>query len=277
MNSPMWINGRQTEQLDASDRGLHYGDGLFETLLIHAGRPVLLTQHLKRLQAGCERLQIPMPENLDQEINAFLLKADAIDAVLKIIVSRGPGGRGYRPPAHPQTTRILQLHPVPPDARTRAEQGIRAMLCQHPLSCNPRLAGLKHLNRLDQVMASSELGEHIDEGLMSDGTGQLIEGTRSNVFLLHQEQWFTPDLRRAGVAGILRSWLLERFAEEDWNVTVGDIPCHWLDETTEMFICNSVLGVWPVTALELESGRRALAVGKLARRAQQLWSGLLKS
>ncbi len=265
----MWINGQPGESIAATDRGLHYGDGLFETLLIHKGQAILLDQHLQRLQQGCTVLDLVFPKCLHEEIQQFLSNRQATDAVLKIVLSRGSGGRGYKPPAVPATVRILQLHPLPTNIASNSQQGISVILCQHPISTNPRLAGLKHLNRLDQVLASMELTEGIDEGLMFDESGFLIEGTRSNIFLASAGKLYTPDLSRAGVAGIMRSWLIKQFASEQIDVEINCIPRAQLEEITEMFICNSVFGIWPVTQLVLADKAVKLPSGPFTLQAQQ--------
>jgi len=265
----MWINGQPGESIAATDRGLHYGDGLFETLLIQKGRAILLDQHLHRLQQGCAVLGLDYPLSLNEEIQQFLDSKQATDAVLKIILSRGSGGRGYKPPALPDPVRILQLHPLPANIARNAERGISVILCQHPVSINSRLAGLKHLNRLDQVLASMELPEGIDEGLMLDDSGILIEGTRSNIFLVLADRLYTPDLSRAGVAGIMRSWLIERFAAQQIDVQISRISNAQLEKISEMFICNSVFGIWPVTQMVLADKTVDLHSGPITRQAQQ--------
>jgi 4-amino-4-deoxychorismate lyase len=264
----MWINGQPGESIAATDRGLLYGDGLFETLLIHKGQAILLDRHLQRLQQGCTVLGLEFPQCLLEEIHLFLNSKQATDAVLKIILSRGSGGRGYKPPVIPDPVRILQLHPLPVDIAHNSEQGISVMLCQQPISTNSRLAGLKHLNRLDQVLASMELSAGFDEGLMFDDSGILIEGTRSNVFMVSAGKLYTPDLSRAGVAGIMRSWLIERFARQQIDIEISRISCGQLERISEMFICNSVFGIWPVTRLVSADKAINLPCGPITRQAQ---------
>jgi len=265
----MWINGKPGESIAATDRGLLYGDGLFETLLIQRGQAILLHQHLLRLQQGCAVLGLDYPQSLHEEIQQFLNSRQAIDAVLKIILSRGSGGRGYKPPVVLDPVRILQLHPLPANIAHNTRQGISVILCQQPVSSNSRLAGLKHLNRLDQVLASMELPDGIDEGLMLDDSGMLIEGTRSNVFIVLGDKLYTPDLSRGGVAGIMRSWLIERFASQRIDVEISHISCEQLEKISEMFICNSVIGIWPVIRLLRTDNTADLPCGSFTRQAQQ--------
>ena len=184
MTPPCWIDGVPAEALPATDRGLQYGDGLFETLALRAGRIVLLKQHLDRLQEGCERLGMAMPDRelLRRELSAAA--SDQSDAVLKLMLTRGSGGRGYRPPSEAKPRRILFLHPWPSYPAAWGEQGIRLHLCRTRLAHQPQLAGIKHLNRLEQVLARAEWDEAdgFQEGLMLDLDGAVVEGTMSNVF-----------------------------------------------------------------------------------------------
>ena len=244
----MLVNGQITDMLPVTDRGLHYGDGLFETVLVRNGEPLLWQRHLDRLQHSCHRLGIPLDTDAVVQDLATLLSGHP-DCILKIIISRGSGGRGYASPATPRTTRILQLHPLPTGNELKAEQGVKILRCLHPVSVNPALAGLKHLNRLDQVLASRELRGH-DEGLMCDPDGHVIEGIRSNLFVLTEQGIVTPDLSRAGVAGIMRSLLIDLFATRGIQVAVRPVDRADVSRARELFVCNSVFGIWPVVSLD---------------------------
>ena len=133
------LNGAGKHFIDVSDRGLQYGDGLFETLEIFQGKPVFFEQHLQRLRMGCSRLLIPEPDCQLLRHEALSLCKDAEHAVLKIIITRGSGGRGYRQPDPIQPTRLLSLHPYPQLPEHFYSQGVVARFCQHPLSINPLL------------------------------------------------------------------------------------------------------------------------------------------
>lgn len=279
----MLVNGQITETLPVTDRALHYGDGLFETVLVRRGVPLLWQQHLSRLQQSCLRLGIPLDnEALARALSTLL--AGRPDGILKIIISRGSGGRGYTPPTNPQTTCILQLHPLPIGNELKAEQGVRLLRCQHPISINPALAGLKHLNRLDQVLASRELQKHDqghDEGLMCDPDGHVIEGIRSNLFVLTGQGIVTPDLSRAGVAGIMRALLIDLFTSHGIHVVVRQVGQADISQARELFVCNSVFGIWPVVALDWHTAEGAgegdgamresmtFRIGDQTRQAQQ--------
>lgn len=246
----MLVNGQVQNNLSLTDRALHYGDGVFETIRVRDGKPALWHQHLARLTHSCDRLEIPLAaDQLEREV-ALLLSNSPDDGILKIIVSRGSGGRGYMPPESPSPTRILQFHPLPAGYDSKASHGIRAMVCNHPISSNSALAGIKHLNRLDQVMASLELRNGADEGLMCDESGHLIEGIKSNVFMITQGRIITPDLISSGVAGIMRAVVIDLLRQMKMQLEVRTIVLPELRSVNEVFVCNSVIGIWPVTCIE---------------------------
>lgn len=264
----MLVNGQHQESLPATDRATHYGDGAFETILIRAGSPVFLSWHLQRLQHASQRLKIPLDlPALQAEMTRLLTEQNPQTGVLKILLSRGSGGRGYMPPEHPLPTRMLQLHPLPEEYARHAAEGIHVTRCKHPLSVNPALAGLKHLNRLDQVMASLELPADAQEGLMCDPDGTLIEGIKSNVFIHDGRQWLTPDLHTCGVNGIMRQWLLQKAAP----VQVTILREEALLAAKEVFVCNSVFGIWPVSSLQWDSHVRHFDIGAKTRHLQSLF------
>ena len=262
------LNGQYKQTLAITDRGLHYGDGLFETLEVIAGRPLFWGQHLERLNRGCRRLQIPECDSAQLQQEGLTLCADAEHAVLKIIITRGSGGRGYRQPAAIQSTRLLGLYPHPEYPQAYAQFGVNLRLCQHPVSINPVLAGIKHLNRLDQVMARAEWhDEDIQEGIMMDPDGNVVEGTMSNIFWIRDGIVFTPDLMRAGIAGIVRQWLLDYCQKNAIAYQIGQYPVAALLQADEVFLTNSLLGLWPVKSLSAQQ----FAVGPVTRQLQQAW------
>ncbi|ADE16172.1 aminodeoxychorismate lyase [Nitrosococcus halophilus Nc 4] len=245
------INGRVTSEIEVADRGLHYGDGLFETIAVCKERAVLYAAHLRRLEEGCRRLAIAVPkrEVLDKEV-ANLCQGIS-QGVLKIIVTRGSGGRGYRPPPQPQPTRILSMHPWPDYPAVSSEYGITLRICRTPLGHNPYLAGIKHLNRLEQVLARSEWDDPmIPEGVMLDSQGYVIGGTMSNLFIVREGNLQTPDLISCGVAGVMRGFILEQALPLDLKVTEYSLTLADLKSAEEVFVCNSLMGLWPVRRFE---------------------------
>lgn len=269
----MLIDGVPGELLPATDRGLAYGDGLFETIRIHRGAPLFLEQHLQRLLAGCARLGIPADLPQWQRWLEHALQDAEPAAVLKLIITRGSGGRGYRPSAAAQPRCIISLHPLPAVTSPDPAAGSKAFVCRQRLALQPALAGIKHLNRLEQVLASREFPDDSwHEGLMLDTADRLVEGTRSNVFLVVDGQLLTPDLSRCGIAGILRGQLQQVFGTA---LEVSDVPASALEQASELFLCNSVLGIWPVTRLRMAAGERELPVGPRTRQAQAWLAGVL--
>lgn len=251
------VNGVETDHVHVGDRGLHYGDGLFETIVIRNGHPLLWERHLKRLGEGCKRLGIPMPNAGDMECDAARVCAGAERAVLKIIVTRGSGGRGYRAPREAVPTRIVAHYPWPDYPDEFCSQGVAVRICGTRLSSNPQLAGLKHLNRLEQVLARSEWDDpNIPEGLMMDSRDRIIEGTMSNVFLVRDGCLLTPDLSECGVSGIVRGVILERSNALSIPCRVTQLTRQDLQEADELFLTNSIIGIWPI--MDLMGTRYAL-------------------
>jgi 4-amino-4-deoxychorismate lyase len=265
------INGQAIDGISSLDRGLLYGDGVFETIAVEDGRPRFWLRHLARLNSGCERLGIPQPQGrrLLEESLAVISGVDR--GVLKILVTRGCTGRGYRPPSDAIPTRIIQLHPWPDDTGSHSGSGVRVRLCRQRLGHNPALAGIKHLNRLEQVLARGEWDDPgIHEGLLLDGDDRLVEGTMSNLFLIRNRVLLTPDLSRCGVAGILRTVVMELAARVPLPLQVRALGLDDLREADEVFLTNSLIGIWPVNAVDDRPYRR----GALTRRLQQLLQGL---
>jgi 4-amino-4-deoxychorismate lyase len=242
------------DQISTHDRGLLYGDGVFETIRCRDGKLLLGALHQQRLLSSCARLGIALdPLAVQSWLDALVDQAPSTDLVLKIIVTRGEGGRGYAPPAVPDYTFIAQWHELPPAIEAAWNNGVDCLLCEHLLSENAATAGIKHLNRLDQVLGSRELlaaGQvcsSVREGLMFDQHQRLIEGTRSNLFMVINHRVCTPDLGFSGVAGVMRQWILQCLAEQDRAVEVVPLTVDSLRLASELFICNSVFGIWPVS------------------------------
>lgn len=243
----MLINGEASSQIAVINRGLAYGDGVFETFRIHAGTLLYADLHLQRLAFGCGRLGIELDlQQVRSELNLALTLASPSEGVLKLIVTRSEGGRGYRPTSA-TSTRIISLYPLPAYLIETPELGIHAFVCNLKLGLQPALAGIKHLNRLEQVLASNEWpNETYSEGVMQDINGYVVEGTRSNIFIVSQGQLMTPALDTCGIAGVMRTVLLDHF---DKNVQIAKISLPQLLGADEVFFCNSVFGIWPLRSL----------------------------
>ncbi|MEO6680823.1 MAG: aminodeoxychorismate lyase [Pseudomonas sp.] len=266
-----WVDGQPADALSLKDRGLAYGDGLFETIAVRGGHPLLLDRHLLRLAQGCSRLAIAADQAV---IRSELLSYAAAlsEGVLKLILTRGDSLRGYAPNPLAQARRILQGNPPATYPAGHAEQGVRLFPCTTRLSKQPLLAGLKHLNRLEQVIARAEWQdtEHA-EGLMLDQVGRVIEGVFSNLFLVRDGVLITADLKRCGVAGVMRAELLFQAESLGIPTQITDISLDQLQWADEVFVCNSVYGVWPVRAYAALSW----SVGPLTRKLQTIARALL--
>ncbi|HJR33290.1 MAG TPA: aminodeoxychorismate lyase [Pseudomonas sp.] len=266
-----WVDGQPADVLSLKDRGLAYGDGLFETIAVRNGQPVLLERHLSRLAHGCSRLALAADQELIR--SELLAYAAALgDGVLKLILTRGDGLRGYAPDPSAQARRILQGNPPAAYPAVHGEQGVRLFPCTTRLSRQPLLAGLKHLNRLEQVLARAEWQdtEHA-EGLMLDQAGRVIEGVFSNLFLVREGVLITADLKRCGVAGVMRAEILFQAESLGIPVQIADIPLEQLQWADEVFVCNSVYGIWPVRAY----AALHWPVGPLTRKLQTIARVLL--
>lgn len=240
------VDGVAQSQVDATDRGLHYGDGLFETLAVFEGKIRCWADHWRRLKEGCQRLGLHCPEQALLEREVFELSEGAPRKVVKILLTRGSGPRGYRIPDKDATRRILTANDWPDYPPQHAQEGVRVRLCQTRLGHNPALAGLKHCNRLEQVLARQEWQDEAEEGLMLDVDGHIIEGTMSNVFLVFNDSLMTPDVSRCGVAGVTRQRIINRAPELGIPVEVARITLNQLHDAQALFLCNTLIGLWPV-------------------------------
>ncbi len=241
------VNGILTDSLPVSDRGLQYGDGVWETIAIQDGQAIQLTAHLSRLTRGMNALAIT---GLDVELlKQEILKHVSVEkkAILKIIITRGSCGRGYSPHGCDQATRILSLHSWPDYPDSYAEAGIDITLCETRLSHNPQLAGFKHLNRLEQVLARAEVDASFQEGLVRDADDNVIEATMSNVFIVKTNgDIATPDLGQCGVEGIARSCIIAELEKMDIAVNTVPLSLEDIEQAQGLFLTNSIIKIWPV-------------------------------
>jgi len=259
------VNGQPAEGVPVRDRGLAYGDGLFETIRVQAGQPKLFERHLQRLEHGVGRLRIPCDlDRLALEVRLFA--AELGEGVAKLIVTRGIGERGYAPNAGAEPTRILLGSASPSYPAHYAQDGIGLYPCATRLAEQPLLAGLKHLNRLEQVMARAEWTDPAyAEGLMRDLGGRVIEGVFSNLFLVCEGRLLTADLSRCGVAGVMRAHIIEHAAPAlGLLLEIRDLDYEELLAADEVFMCNSLYGIWPVHSLDA----RRWSPGAVTRKLQ---------
>ncbi len=269
--SEWYRQGQRVDSAPIGDRGLQYGDGLFETVAIRDGRPRLWRLHVERLQSSCERLGLPAPaaSELESALSSALAasRLDSKTLTAKLLLTAGAGTRGYRrTPALQVTLNVGLFVPGRFDARAYAS-GVQVRLCDTRLAIQPKLAGIKSLNRLEQVLARREWAATEPwEGLMLDTEEKLICGTMSNVFLVREKQYLTPRLDRAGVAGIMRRHVLELLAADGVECRETRVSADDLGTADEVFLTNSQLGAVPVARVD----DRDLAVGQATRRVQRL-------
>jgi len=261
------IDGREARAVSALDRGLHYGDGLFETIACLEHRPRLLERHLARLEAGCRRLALATDlAAVAAEVRE--LAAGAGRAIVKVLVTRGVAtARGYAPSGTERPTRITLRYAWPEDDAHLAQDGVRVRIAATRLGENPALAGLKHCNRLEQVLARAELRDaELAEALMFSSGGRLISGTMSNVFLVHQGRLATPRLDACGVAGVMRAAVLEAAAVAGIPAAEDALGALELERAEEIFLTNALIGVRPVR--ELQGAPREVGAVTRALQAQ---------
>jgi len=244
------INGKREACLSPLDRGFSYGDGVFRTFPVKNNVPVNWDRHYTRLRDDCNALRIvcPLASVLLNDIEHLCQGLDA--CAVKIIVTRGESGRGYAVPPLAQPSRVVIRSPMPDYPVGNSHHGVALHLCETRLGLQPALAGIKHLNRLENVLARMEwLDPALAEGLMLDAAGYVIEGTMSNVFMRLGSRVLTPDLSECGVAGVTRQRILELLPTLGYTVAIEKIPLDVVYTADEVVICNSLLGVWQVRYL----------------------------
>jgi 4-amino-4-deoxychorismate lyase len=236
------------------ERAIVYGDGLFETVLIVDGTPPLWHYHKQRLQVSLLRLGIKADITVIEQ-QVFSLATRTQNALLRIVVARSGGQRGYDPRSVSGCVFTIDNFALPAYTKTLLESGVALHLCRYVLPRNPVLAGIKHINRLDQVMAASEWNRQCEqEGLLLDDTGAVIEGTMSNVFIITNGMLQTPLLNDCGVAGVMRDYIINTLAPElSLAVTVRRLTLNDILASDECFLCNSVFGIWPVSKIGVAS------------------------
>jgi 4-amino-4-deoxychorismate lyase len=242
------VNGEISTFVAATNRGLNYADGIFETIPVHKGRPLRWQAHMDRLGTGCERLGLAMPPQSILLREVQTVSAGLSEAVVKIVLTRKATGRGYMPSDDKNCTRVVSAHMYPFGIEERARQGVSAQICELRLGIQPVLGGLKHLNRLEQVMASAELRDSgVEEGILLDREDHVVSAISSNIFLVLEDRLMTPRLDLCGVRGVMRGQILAAFGA---RCEQRRIMLDMLMEADEVFVCNSVRGIVPVVSID---------------------------
>ncbi len=246
-NPKVIINGQQGDQLSCFDRGLLYGDGVFETIAVKQRELQYWEDHLQRLQIGCKTLGLQGLDValLEKEVKLIVDSESESKFIIKIIITRGVGGRGYKPTLQ-SLTRIVQKIPWTEHPSSFTDIGVRVTKCDLRLSKQSKLAKIKHLNRLEHVLARGEWEDDYQEGLLCDVDGYIVEATSNNVFFQISDTLITPDLTQCGVAGVMRKKIIEHCHNNDIKIEIRDFNHSELCQIHAMFLCNSIHGIWPV-------------------------------
>lgn len=242
------FNGAAADEL-ALSRGLQYGDGVFRTILIWNGQLLDWNQQLAKLSKDCAALELSVPDSALLNAEAMQLAAGQASAVLKLMVMRQPGGRGYRFDAQ-ASDRLLLRYPAPKFQEQCWTSGINTFCSDFKLSLQPALAGIKHLNRLEQVLASRNWPQTADEAILCDQAGRLVSGTRSNLFWVRAGTLCTPSLEESGVSGMMRNKILALAESMRISTSIVKAPRAELESADEAFVSNSLIGIWPLHQFE---------------------------
>ncbi len=264
------VDGVISEFVPADDRGLAYGDGLFETVAVAGGRPRLWQAHMDRLARGCARLGLAPPAQELLWREACTVAAGQQRCIVKIVLTRGSGGRGYVPSDDPRPLRVVSAHPWPEGLDEVRETGVEAVVLETRLALQPALSGIKHLNRLEQVMAARELADHPGkEGILLNTEGYVISAVSANLFVVQGEQLLTPRMDRCGIHGVLRDMLLR---DHKARCERRRITLDLMADADEVFLCSAVRGIVPVLAVDDMQWH----VGPVTRRMQDWRAALME-
>ncbi|KML68074.1 aminodeoxychorismate lyase [Pectobacterium peruviense] len=243
----LWINGQLQEQLSVLDRGTQYGDGCFTTARICDGEIVWLDRHIARLQQAATRLLFPAVDWEDLHVEMVGAAQGRSSGVVKVMLTRGVGGRGYSAQGCVQPTRIVMQADYPAQYAVWREQGISLSLSPVTLARNPLLAGIKHLNRLEQVLIRAHLDQtSAEETLVLDTSGALVECCAANLFWRKGHRVYTPDLSQSGVDGVARQHMIALLAESGFELQIVSEPVTTLADADEVLICNALMPIVPV-------------------------------
>jgi len=270
----VFVNGLAATDVSVLDRGLHFGEGVFETIACLNGRPRFLPLHLERLEFGCERLGIQPPGQDETAAEILGLVSGVERAIVKLLVTGGEAvARGYARTGNERATRITIRYPWPHEDPAQLHDGVMTRTLSIRLGENPRLAGLKHCNRLEQILARAELASdpRLLEGMLFSSSGNLVSGTMSNVFLVRESVLLTPRIDQCGVAGVMRRVVLREARQAGIPTRECELRAENLQAADEVFLTNARIGIWPVRSLD----DRILTPGPLTRHLQTVLQPLL--
>ena len=247
MDSIAIINGKEQSNISIFNRNFQYGDGLFETCVVKNNQILFWEKHLSRLDIGCRKLKI---KNIEEEIwlkdiKKALSLTSKKNCVLKLILSRGNSQRGYSYPDDILPVRVVIASEM---KNVQAKESFSLEYASSGYHSNPNLAGIKHCNRIEQILARSSLKR--DEAIMLDENQNIISVTQGNIYFIFGQSLVTPKLDRCGVIGSRRSLILELAESIELNVEEGNVSMNDAKKADEAFISNSIMGIKSVNSIE---------------------------
>jgi 4-amino-4-deoxychorismate lyase len=246
----MIVNGQEQQNIEIADRAFQYGDGCFTTMAFRSGRLELFDVHINRLKLACKTLYIDFDQWSELE-NCIIdsLTSDA-NCVVKVMITRGVGGRGYSPEGAVNPSFIITHHSIPAHYTLWQTDGIKLTISPITLACQPLLAGIKHLNRLEQVLVKHALVQTgYDDAVVCDTQQKIIETSIGNLFWFKDSTWYTSDLSESGVEGVMRNLILDVMLEKGLECQVVKQDVSVLFKAQELFVCNSLMMLVPVVSL----------------------------
>lgn len=246
----MIVNGRQQQHITIADRAFQYGDGCFTTMAFRNSQLEFFDAHIARLKLACDSLLIDFDKWLDLESCIVDSIQSQSDCVVKVMITRGEGGRGYNPAGAVKPNYVISHHPIPANYTLWQTQGISLTTSPIHLAQQPLLAGIKHLNRLEQVLVKQKLAEtSYDDAVVCDLQQQIVETSVGNLFWYMKDVWFTADLTESGVEGVMRNQIIAVMRENGIECRVVSQDISVLQDAQELFVCNSLMVLVPVTSL----------------------------
>ncbi|TDE23546.1 aminodeoxychorismate lyase [Vibrio owensii] len=264
-----WVNGLPQTHISLGDRSFQYGDGCFTTIKTKKGELEHWQAHVERMEACLKTLHIPFPDW--SQVFDWVMKAVLNDelAGIKIHISRGTGGRGYSPSGIEGPVVTISNFAFPSHYSSWQENGVPLGVCRTRLGIQPLLAGHKHNNRIEQVLAKAEIeGAEFTDAVTLNVQNHVIETTMANLFWVKDKKVYTPDLSLSGVAGVMRRKVLEFLQTNGYPVQVATFELSDLLNADEVLMCNSLLGVAPVSGISTLDNKIDFPIGKLTRRLQ---------
>lgn len=246
----MIVNGRQQQHIEIADRAFQYGDGCFTTMAFRNGHLEFFDAHIERLKLACNTLYLNFDKWSELTSCIFNSLKSTSDCVVKVMITRGEGGRGYSPEGAVSPNYIITLHTIPAHYTLWHTKGIKLTISPITLASQPLLAGIKHLNRLEQVLVKQALIQTgYDDAIVCDIQQQIIETSVANLFWYKDNVWYTADLSTSGVEGVMRNHVLEVMQQKGIECQVVKQDVSVLFSAQELFVCNSLMMVVPVLSL----------------------------